>query len=185
MGSQPEGYYSTAKIVVRSFEETVRARPQMFFGCHREDPRLAGAVVDAAVRDTLREPNRQTVPADVAVEVVIESDHRFTITDNLVNEMGKLDANGLPLSRWALGALLAVSARTSIEIRTTDRQWLLEFAGTTPTESPREHVSTGSPGTRITCELDRDYLPATAVLPAAADLLDVRDDRVIVIDLRG
>ncbi|MFE3953588.1 hypothetical protein ACFXPS_05290 [Nocardia sp. NPDC059091] len=180
MGAQPKDY-STAKLIVRSFEETVRARPHMFFGCHRENPRLPGAIVDAVVRDTLREPDRETV----RVEVIIESDHRFTITDNFVNEMDKLDANGLPLSRWALGALLAVSARTWIEIRTADRQWLQEFAGTTPIESPREQETTGSPGTRVTCELDRDYLPATAVLPAAGDLLDAPDDRVIVTDLRG
>ncbi|MFE9577666.1 hypothetical protein ACFYO1_14845 [Nocardia sp. NPDC006044] len=127
VGSQAEDY-STAEIVVRPFEEAVRARPHMFFGCHRENPRLAGAVVNAVVRDTLGEPDRHPATA----EVVTESDHRFTITDNIVNEMGKLDANGLPLSRWALGALLAVSARTWIEIRTADRQWSREFAGPRP-----------------------------------------------------
>ncbi|KAA8887412.1 hypothetical protein F3087_17085 [Nocardia colli] len=119
------------------------------------------------------------------VEVVIESDHRFTITDNLVNEMGKLDAKGLPSSRWTLSALLAVSARTWIEIRTADRQWLQEFSATTTIMSRCDQESTERIGTRITCELDRDYFPATTVLPAAEDLLNAWDDRAVVIDLRG
>jgi len=159
----------------------------MFFGCHREDPGLAGAVVDAVVRDTLCEPDRQTprVEQSPRVEVVIESDYRFTITDNFVNEMDELDSNGLPLSRWSLGALLAVSARAWIEIRTTDRHRLQEFAGTTPIGSPCEQMPTGSPGTRITYELDRDYFPAMTVLPAAENLLVPWDDRVVVVDLRG
>ncbi len=157
----------------------------MFFGCRREDPGLAGAVVNAVVRDTLWEPDRQTRRVEVVVEVVIESDHRFTITDNFVNEMDELDSNGLPLSRWSLSALLAVSARAWIEIRTADLHWLQVFEGTTPIESPREQEPIGDPGTRITYELDRDYFPATTVLPAAEDLLDAPDDRAIVTDLRG
>ncbi|MGK8507079.1 hypothetical protein ACRS5S_03160 [Nocardia asiatica] len=180
MGAQPKDY-SSLSITAISSGEVIRGRPHMFFGCRREDPRLAGAVVNAVVRETLGEPDRQTL----RVEVVIESDHRFTITDNFVNEMDKLDSNGLPLSRWSLGALLAVSARAWIEIRTADRHWLQVFEGTTPIESPREREPIGDPGTRITYELDRDYFPATTVLPAAEDLLDPRDDRVIVTDLRG
>ncbi|MGY1945158.1 hypothetical protein [Nocardia asiatica] len=184
MGAQPKDY-SSLSITAISSGEIIRGRPHMFFGCRREDPGLAGAVVNAVVRDTLWEPDRQTLRIEVVVEVVIESDHRFTITDNFVNEMDKLDSNGLPLSRWSLGALLAVSARAWIEIRTADRHWLQVFEGTTPIESPREREPIGDPGTRITYELDRDYFPATTVLPAAQDLLDPRDDRVIVTDLRG
>ncbi|GAA1621380.1 hypothetical protein GCM10009764_50850 [Nocardia ninae] len=180
VGVQPKDY-SNVRIVVRPFGEMIRARPEMYFGrCRRENPRLAGAVVDAVVADTLSLPDQ----AALQVDVVIESDHRFTVTDNVVNEMSKLDEYGLPFNRWALGALLAVSARTWIEIRTADRHWLQEFAGTTPVEPPREQQPTERFGTRITCELDHDYFPATTVLPAAADLLHARDDRVIVMDLR-
>ncbi len=180
VGAQPADY-SAVPIVVRPFGEMIRARPEMYFGrCHREHPGLAGAVVDAVVADTLSVPDQEALQVDV----VIESDHRFTITDNCVNEMGKLDEYGLPLNRWALGASLAVSARTWIEIRTTDRHWLQEFAGTTPVEPSRKQEPTVRFGTRITCELDRDYFPATTVLPAAEDLLYARDERVSVMDLR-
>ncbi|WP_159920089.1 MULTISPECIES: hypothetical protein [Nocardia] len=179
MAAQPEDY-STTEIVLMSFEENVRARPQMYFGCHRENAGLVGAVVNAVVLDALSEPDQ----VDIRVEVVLESDHRFTVTDNIVNQMGKLDGNGLPLRRWVLNPLLAVSARTWIEIRTANRHQLHEFSGTTPISSPREQEPTGSPGTRITCTLNRDYFPVTAVLPRAESLLRAPDDRVIVRDLR-
>lgn len=137
------------------------------------------------MQDTLREPDRQTPRAGVAVAVVIESDHRFTVTDNVINEMDELDSHGLPRSRWSLGALIAVSARARIEIRTADRHWLREFEGATPTESPGEQEPIGSPGTRVTCELDRTYFSVTTVLPTAEHLWDPRDARVTVTDLRG
>ncbi|MGW0249306.1 hypothetical protein ACWDYH_22005 [Nocardia goodfellowii] len=128
MGAQPRDY-SNVRIAVRPFGELVRARPEMYFGrCRRENPRLAGAVVHALVTDTLSVPDQEALQ----VEVVIESDHRFTLTDNVANEMGKLDEYGLPLNRWALGALLALSTRTWIEIRTADRHWLQEFVGQRP-----------------------------------------------------
>ncbi|MGW6425987.1 hypothetical protein ACWF82_25215 [Nocardia sp. NPDC055053] len=52
--------------------------------------------------DTLGDPDRPTA-RDVVVEAVIESDHRFTLTDNLVNDTDKLGTNGWPLSRWTIG----------------------------------------------------------------------------------
>ncbi len=152
----------------------------MFFGCSRADPGLAGAVVEAVVRDTLGQRDGR----GLWVEVVIESDHRFTMTDNCVSAMDKVDVNGLPLSRWALGALLAVSARAAIEIRTVERQWLREFEEMTPVGAAREQRVFGSPGTRITCELDHGYFPATTVLPAGENLLIPWDDRVTVTDQR-
>ncbi|WP_316576289.1 hypothetical protein [Nocardia canadensis] len=177
----PPNDYSAAHIVVRSFEETIRLLPHMFFGRQRSDPALASAVLSTVLRDTLG-PDREAAP-DLVVELIIESDHRFTLTDNLVNDMDKLDANGWPLRRWTIGALVAVSAHAAIEIRTADRQWLREFTGPTLTDS-RDHEPIGTPGTRITCDLDRDYFAARAALPRAEDLLDTPDDRVTILDLR-
>jgi DNA gyrase/topoisomerase IV subunit B len=74
--SEPAPGYSAASIKVISFEDSVRRRPQMYFGCSHEDPDLMTAVARAVVADALYEP----VAGRVRVTLVIESDLRFTVS---------------------------------------------------------------------------------------------------------
>jgi DNA gyrase/topoisomerase IV subunit B len=159
--------YSTASIKIVSFEDSVRARPQIYFGCTREDPALVTAVALAVVADALYEPS----VGRVDVTVLIESDLRFTVADN--SPAIRLGPDGQPQSgffesvldrrRWAPAAAAALSRGTWIEVGVHDRTWRQELAGATVVGPPREGPA-GHVGTRVTFELDAGYFAAGAVL---------------------
>jgi DNA gyrase/topoisomerase IV subunit B len=170
--AQPSDY-SAASIRIISFEESVRTRPQMYFGCARDDPALATAVARAVVGHALYEPS----VGRVDVTVLIESDLRFAVADN--SPAISLGPDGQPpcgffdslLDRryWAPAAAAAMSTRTVIEIYVQDRVWRQELSGTEVVGPPRDGGPAGRAGTRITFELDAGYFAAGAALSRDPD----------------
>jgi DNA gyrase/topoisomerase IV subunit B len=161
--------YTAADIQVVAFEESVRNRPAMYFRCARTNPALPAEVVRTVVGDAPTE--RADGPA--RVRVVVETDHRFTVTDNAIPT--NLDPDGrpspgfygslLPRRRWPLAAAAALSSRTWIEIRTSSQSWSQELHGTTPVGPPQTGGPADTPGTRVTFELDATYFAPGATLP--------------------
>lgn len=126
--------YTAASIKVISFEDSVRRRPQMYFGRSLRDPALANAVVRAVVGDALYEP----FVDGVRVSLVIESDLRFSVSDD--NPTITLGADDVPQlgffdslisrRRWAIAAAAVMSRHTRIEVNVAGRTWRQDLSGT-------------------------------------------------------
>jgi DNA gyrase/topoisomerase IV subunit B len=187
--------YTAASIKVMSFEDSVRRRPQMYFGCSGEDPALVDAVVRAVVSDALYEPSVERVH----VIVVIESDLRFSVSDD--GSAIALGADGVPQigffdslidrRRWPIAPVAAMSLRTRVEVNIAGRAWRQELIATSVV-GPLETTPTDRAGTRVTLELDPDHFAAHAVLardpgaylPAENDQTPPEAGTIAVADLR-
>src|SRR5205814_10704991 len=116
------------------------------------------AVARAVVGDRLSEP----FVGPVLVTVVIESDLRFTVSDD--NQTITLGANGVPRlgffeslidrRRWAIAAAAAMSRHTGVEVKVGGRVWRQDLTATSVISPPRETNPAGRAGTQVTFELD-------------------------------
>ena len=171
--SEPAPDYAVASIKVISFEDSVRQRPQMYFGCSRGDPVLVNAVVRAVVGDALYEP----FVGRVHVTLVIESNLRFTVADDSptiavgadgVPQLGFFDSL-IDRRRWPIAAAAAMSRHTRIEVSVAGRAWRQELVGTSAAGPPLETTPVDRAGTQATFELDPGHFAANAVLARDTD----------------
>lgn len=161
-------------ITDRPLAEFVRERPHMYFGATREDPELPAAVMLSVVADVLDEP----AGTAINVEVVVDSDWRFSVTDDSPHHNRSADGTLLPgyfdtlldLRRWAPAAAAALSVRTLVEVW-ADSCYRQELAGIEPLTPVLDNGPTTRIGTRVTFDLDRDYFCPNAVIPSDLDEL--------------
>jgi DNA gyrase/topoisomerase IV subunit B len=191
--------YAAAHITLLSFEEAVRKRTGMYFGVARDSPDLPTNVLRAVIDDALHPVGDGHCTVDIAVT----ADLSFTVIDD---QPLSLDDLGEPKPgfydslvdrrRWALAAAAALSSRTLIEIRASQRGWRQELTGVVPAR-PEPFAARGeADGTRVTFELDPAFLAPGAIIstsperlrawgagcatcadPSRADALTVRDCR--------
>ncbi|WP_411137967.1 hypothetical protein [Streptomyces sp. C10] len=159
--------YTADQITAVTFEESVRARPAMYFRVGRDGPELPTEVLRTVVWDALH--HRDGTHGQVSVE--INSDLSFTVVDD---QPHTADDSGLPFpgfhgslldrERWAPAAAAALSGRTLIEVWVDGRGYRQELAGSTPGGPWEEFATPEANGTRTTFELDPAYCaPAEAI----------------------
>ncbi|MFI1367477.1 hypothetical protein [Streptomyces griseochromogenes] len=131
-------------IKVVTFEESVRARPGMYFRAGRDNPELPAQVLRTVVWDALH--RRDGTHGQVSVE--IRSDLGFTAVDDQrhpADDLGRPSPGFydslLPPGRWAPAAAAALSTRTVIEVWLDGRGYRQELAGSTPRGQGRTGIS--------------------------------------------
>lgn len=167
-------------ITVLSLPEVVRKHPGMYFRHSRDSPDLVVGVARALICDAYYP--RNTAPVDV--ELVIEADRRWTVTDNGTDT--GFGEDGLPpegifgslvhRDRWLLAAVASVSTRARVQVWQGGRTWWQELRDGNPVGPPQSGQPREGRGTRATVELDAGFFPADAMLPDDTSVLLVDND---------
>lgn len=193
------GYeYTASMITVVSFSETVRKYPRMYFRHSRDSPDLVLGVARALICDAYYPRNNE--PVDV--ELVIEADRRWTVTDNGTGT--GFGEDGLPpegffgslvhRDRGPLASVVSVSTRARVEVWQDGRTWWQELRDANPVGPPQPGPSREGRGTRATVELDAGFFPTDAVLPDDTSVLltdyegkplSVPGNTLTIVDRRG
>jgi DNA gyrase/topoisomerase IV subunit B len=160
------------KIEVLTFAEAVRRRPHMYFGTDDRGSELAAAVVRQAAADAMNTP--ESTPA--VAELLIHSDLRFTINDNIPILYSDVIQPPVPYWHWSkelinsscrpgLAAAAALSSLAVVQVSSAGRSWRQEFISGTARAAPEDEGPADSPGTRVTFELDAAYFKAGTAIP--------------------
>lgn len=160
--------YSADAITVLTLAESVRGRPAMWFGTAASDPDFPAAVVCLVLDGLLARDDAATA------NVVIETDHRFTATNDVpparvdpaTDTSSGWFGSLLAQDRWQFAAAAAVCRRTEIELRTVAGTWAQDLDRTTPTGPPRRGAPAARPGTWLAFDIDADILAPGATLSA-------------------
>lgn len=193
--------YTAADIKVLSFDESVRKRTGMYFAVAPNSPDLPTNIVRGVIDDALHPVGNGP---HHTVDIEITTDLRFTVTDD---QPPAFDDVGEPMPgfygslidkrRWALAAAAALSSHTLVELRVGGRGWRQELTGVTPRSVEPLPTAAERDGTRVTFQLDADFISpgaaitteihqlqprgngcATCADAPRADTLTVRDQRL-------
>jgi DNA gyrase/topoisomerase IV subunit B len=161
-----------SRITVLHSSEAVRRRPWMYFGGGHGDLRLP-----QVARVLLSGVHHVLVAEPVDVEFMIETDLRWTITDNGCVDDGPHHGTLLRPSRPRFAAVAAISTWTRVEVWQDGRTWCQDLCQAIPLGEPLPGEPRAGRGTRMTVELDPAYFPADAALPA--------DTTTLMVDVEG
>jgi hypothetical protein len=167
-------HYDGAKLTVLEFDAAVRKRPAMYFGCTRQDPALATAVLRAVLIEATHPPATLAPVHAARVSVEITGDLAFTVTDDLVDSLvpsGYLGSLLTP-ARWGHAAAAALCARVSVEVWRDGRGVRQEHSGLRLVAAPVAFAAAPGAGTRVAYDLDPDHLAAGAAVTADLASLD-------------
>ena len=173
-----EREYSIADIRVLRFDETVRARPGMYFGAGLGDPRLATRVFEAVVGHAFHPAATVGGHHMPMVTGEITGDLAFSVVDDQVTAW---DRNGLPRrgyfdslmtsDRWQAAAAAALSSRTVVEVWRRGVGLRQELEHLRPAGEPEPFEPPDGVGTRMTFELDHEHFTADAAITTELDTL--------------
>jgi DNA gyrase/topoisomerase IV subunit B len=160
------------KIEVLTFAEAVRRRSHRYFGAHDRGSGLAAAVVRVVAAGALDAP----AGAPAVAELLIHSDLRFTISDNVPVPYSDVARPAVPYWHWSkelissacrpgLAAAAALSSLAVIQVSSGGRSWRQEFTRGTARSVPADEGPAGGPGTRATFDLDAGYFTAGTAIP--------------------
>lgn len=166
--------YDARRITVPKGFETVRRRPEMFFGKRRDDPELLTVAFSLAVQDALVE---QPPEAPLRVRVVVEGPRAFTVEDNGPGipvepvRPGRLPALTEMMTelmvgyRWGMSMVTALCAEVVADVWRDGRHYR-QRGDWTAVQGPLEPLEeTDRHGTRVAYRLDDDYLDPAAEVP--------------------
>jgi hypothetical protein len=137
------GDYTRADITVVEFDDTVRARPGMYFGVSRVDPRLPTWILRAVVGHAFHPATR--VAGSHVPNVVAEgtADLAFSVTDDQAETLADQDlpqlgyyGSLLTPVRWSSAAAAAVASQTTVEVCGTGAASGQRLIGARPVEPP-------------------------------------------------
>jgi len=160
--------YTAADIKVLSFEDAVRKRTGMYFAVAPNSPDLPTNIVRGVIDDALHPVGND---AHHTVDIEITTDLCFMVTDD---QPPAFDDVGEPMPgfygslidkrRWALAAAAALSSHTLVEVRAGGRGWRQELTGATPNSVEPFAAAGESDGTRVTFQLDADFIASGAAI---------------------
>ncbi|MGI8334787.1 hypothetical protein ACRYCC_32955 [Actinomadura scrupuli] len=176
----PDHGYSAADIQVLEFDESVRARPGMYFGVGRENAALATEVLGSVLVHALHPAARLAPTHTPRVHAEVFADLAFAVADDQAGLAGdggipRLGYHGslLGTDRWLLAAAAAVSARVIVEVWRDGRGHCQELSGLRPVTMPQEFDAPPGSGTKVTFELDRIYFGPDAAITSDLNALDL------------
>ncbi|MEV0545507.1 hypothetical protein AB0H98_01705 [Nocardia salmonicida] len=160
--------YTADKIKQIGLDDSVRARPAMYFGVSRDSGDLPSRILQGVIDEAVHPAPGQSYDEESNVVVDVLGDLEFSITDSEVpdvfGESPKLGYLGslFGSDRWTAAAAAALSEMVRIEMWSGEHGFRQSLIRLKPVARPTPYNSMGGNGVKIDFKLDRLYFSSGA-----------------------